>query len=185
MIEYYLSAPRVFGGSKKKAYEVAKTLQQAQPLEGKLAYARVLEGDNEDDEAMALYQEITKSYPKDPRAYLALGFEEQNNRNFKQAHDFFTKATKTSPKDEETQTAYTMALYQLGKTAMLSKDNIQAGIQSYEEYLSLPIAAGNPEPAWAHYRLGKLYEMANESDKAAKHLELAKQTTDRDLLRML
>ncbi len=185
MIEYYLNAPRLFGGSTKKAYEVAQKMQQMQPLEGKLAYARVLDGDDQDDKAMELYRELTQQYPKDPRAFLALGFEEQNNRNFETAHEFFSKAARTKPKDVETGTARAMALYQIGKTAMLSKNNLQAGIASYEEYLSMPIYQGNPEPAWAHYRLSKLYEIAEQPSMAEKHLELARQTEDKDLLRML
>ncbi|MEM7280765.1 MAG: tetratricopeptide repeat protein [Pseudomonadota bacterium] len=184
LMEYYLNAPRIFGGSAEKAMEAANRLKKLDPLEGKLAIASVYDDDDKDELAIEAYKKIIREHPSDPRAYMSLGFRTQAQGEYEEAHSYFSQASQT-PTTQVTQTSRSMALYQIGKTAMLSKTNIQQGIDAYIEYLELPLYGDNPVKAWAHYRLGNLYEMSGNAEKAKEHLTLARDTTDRDLLRIL
>lgn len=185
MIEYYTNAPRLFGGSTDAAIESAKKLQTIDTLEGRLALVDIYQDDDRDDEARAQLEAITREHPNDPRGFFSLGYIEQTAENYAKAHALFSRAAAMSGENEDAEDARKSALYQLGRTAVLSKQNVDDGITAYKEYLLLPTSGDLPDKAWAHFRLGTLYELEGESELANDHFDMASKTKDKDLKRRL
>ena len=57
------------------------------------------------------------------------------------------------------------ALYQIGRTAVLSNQFTQQGIQALEEYINKEIDSKSPSKNWARYRLAMLH--VTNSDKVS------------------
>lgn len=58
--------------------------------------------------------------------------------------------------------------YQYGRVASISGDNLDLGIQRFHFFIEQ-----NPDHAWAHYRLGLIYEHKEEFAQAAKEYQKA------------
>lgn len=185
LIQYYLNAPKLFGGGKEPALEQAKRLSAIDSVEGQLALADVHIDDDEEEQAQAILLDLVKTQGANPRALLQLGFMSQRNEDYAQAHTFFSQAAETRNTDLKSLEAKFAAKYQVGRTAVLSGENTRAGISAYKDYLAAKQYPGLPEKAWAHYRLGTLYQKDGDSVAAQEHFELARVTTDRDLKRRL
>ena len=70
---------------------------------------------------------------------------------------------------------YMAALYQIGRSAVFSGDNIDRGIECLQTYLPLEPGEDDPSLAWAHYRLGMLYEKQREFKAAEMEYDAALQ----------
>lgn len=185
MIEYFLNAPRLFGGSVEDALETAERLQTIDPFEGRLALANIYQRDDREDEARIEFEALTKEFPSDPRGFLNLGAIERDGENYDRAHRLFSKAAAMRSDNEEGQDAVKGALYQVGRTAVVSEQNVADGIAAYKKYLSLSVGDDLPAKEWAHFRLGNLYELSDQADLAHKHYAMARKTDDKDLKRRL
>lgn len=69
---YYLQAPGVVGGDKKKAAEVANDLIKTDPARGYLALVRIARADKEDAKLEGLYAKAVESNPASYEARIAL-----------------------------------------------------------------------------------------------------------------
>ncbi|MDQ6829272.1 MAG: tetratricopeptide repeat protein [Gemmatimonadota bacterium] len=67
----------------------------------------------------------------------------------------------------------TRPTYQLGKTAAMSGQRLDAGEAALKKYLTMPVTRGNPTPAGAHYRLGMIAERRGNSAGAKAEYETA------------
>jgi Tfp pilus assembly protein PilF len=72
-----------------------------------------------------------------------------------------------------------ITLYQVGRTASLSGENLDHGEQALKAYLAGPIPERGPEPAHAHYRLGTIYEKKGAKDLAREEYRTALQLNPR------
>jgi tetratricopeptide (TPR) repeat protein len=70
---YYLQAPGVVGGDKKKAAEIANDLIKIDPVRGYLALVRIARADKEDAKLEGLYARAVESNPASYQARIALG----------------------------------------------------------------------------------------------------------------
>jgi tetratricopeptide (TPR) repeat protein len=68
-----------------------------------------------------------------------------------------------------------MALYQMGRTASLSGQNLDRGEEALKTYLASPTPERGPEPAHVHYRLGTIYEKRGAKDLAREEYRTALQ----------
>ena len=67
----------------------------------------------------------------------------------------------------------TNALYQIGRTGVISGENLDRAIAALQQYLTTEPPAGQPTLANAHWRLGMCYELKGELDKARSEFEAA------------
>ena len=186
MITYYLNAPKLFGGDKDKAMELVERLTEIDPLEGRLTLIDYYAGIDEDDRAMALAEQAAKEHPNDPRPHLQLGFMAQGDEDFENAMIHFKHGAAAAAVDNDTRVARQGALYQVGRTAVFGEFEIDDGIDALSEYVELEIMAGLPSKAWAMYRLGLLYQLKDEADRAESLFRQALAATgDNDLKRQI
>ncbi len=76
------------------------------------------------------------------------------------------------------QKAYS-AWYQIGRVAGFSKTNYEEGIESLKHYIAFDDLPDNVfSLAWAHFRLGNIYEHQGNADLARAEYQLANTLND-------
>lgn len=110
-----------------------------------------------------------------------------NNRSTT-ARARFLQSKRTSQQQEKFQEAFELfeqmvadssenwaAIYQVGRTAALSGQNLERAEQCFKLYLQSDRGRNNPSLAAAHWRLGMVYERDGQKDLARQHYETALQ----------
>jgi tetratricopeptide (TPR) repeat protein len=80
---YFLQAPGVVGGDKKKAIEIANEMVKISPVRGYLALAHIAQADKEDGKLAELYKKAVESDPKyyESRIFLAQHYLDPQHTN--------------------------------------------------------------------------------------------------------
>jgi tetratricopeptide (TPR) repeat protein len=108
------------------------------------------------------YAAALKEKPDDRKTALMVGQYYQSRGRFSEAFDIFEKRARLDPPDPG-------ALYQIGKTAILSGQRLDRGEECLRLYVKGQPAEGEPSLAWAHFRLGMLLE--KKGDKPGARVE--------------
>ena len=166
LIIFYAEAPGIFGGSKDKAREFAAKLKELDKYMGYLAFARIYQKDKKYNLAEKEYIAAVSEFPEKLNARFQLGYFYQRQEQYSKAFDLFEEMVADS-------SDYLGALYQVGRTGVLSGQNLDRAEQAFKEYLSYEPANNNPSLASAHWRLGQLYERKNRKDLAKLEYEAA------------
>lgn len=166
MAMFYIMAPGLFGGSYSKAHAEEEIIDKLDPIQG--LQVRASEAANKDDVAGAetlLKQAIVQD--KTTGSLIALGLVYTDAKRYDDAFKTFRDATDKDPK------AYA-AWYQIGRVAGFAKTNYDEGIAALKHYLTFDDMPDNIQtPAWAHYRLGNLYEYQGQKDLARAEYQAA------------
>ena len=145
LIGFHLQAPGIVGGSKKRAEELARSFAQFAPLEGQLALANVYRQTNRDDDALQALRDLTDSLPNEPRAWFQLGMLVQAQEDYATAHNAFVRATEAGDEDApDDRTVRLSALYQVGRTAVFSNAEREAGIAALDGYIKAETSPDMP-----------------------------------------
>lgn len=179
MAQYYLQAPGFMGGSKSKAEKLAKSLSTFAPVEGHLLLAQVYRQTDRADAARATLAELTERLPDDPRGWLQLGFAQQGEEAYSDAHDAFARAASLGATSGDTVSELS-ALYQVARTAVFSSARVDDGIAAMRRYIEKRPAddASLPGVDWAHFRLGQLLSMRGDTEAADAAFQTALEVTD-------
>jgi tetratricopeptide (TPR) repeat protein len=166
LITYYSRAPGFVGGSKQKAREMLLELKRRNAYRGSLAAANLCT--REKDIACA-ERELTGMltiYADSSAVYASLAILYANENKFDKAFDLLDQRLRTKPNELTT-------LYQVGRTASLSGQNLDRGEQALKTYLASPPPEQGPAPAHVHYRLGTIYEKKGAKDLAREEYRAA------------
>jgi tetratricopeptide (TPR) repeat protein len=166
LAHYYLNAPSIAGGSKKKALEHVREIIKYEPVEGNVLMAGIHVKDEEYDLAIEKYKSCIAARPEntDYRYRLAMLF--QQLEDFDQCFAAFEEILEIDPGSPG-------ALYQMGRTAAISKTNLDRGIECLTEYLAAEAPPGYPGHDAAHWRLGMLFENKGEVSAAKREYKRA------------
>ncbi|MEL7298293.1 MAG: tetratricopeptide repeat protein [Pseudomonadota bacterium] len=182
LVQYYLQAPGFLGGDKDEALQLAKRSVSFSPIEGRLLVAQVYGQTKQPEQRAAVFEELISAAPDDPRAYLNIGFVQQNEENYEAAHRSFTDAANTSSSADGAEFARQSARYQIGRTAVFSEQRLKDGIEALTDYLDGEVGSGMPDKAWAQFRRGQLHLLASNNDDAQADFAAAKSaSTDKRL----
>lgn len=169
---YYIMVPGLMGGSYSKAHTEEEIIDKLDPIQG--LQVRANEAGNKDDVATGaalLKQAVAQD--KTSGSLISLGLFYAGNKQYDDAFKAFREAQAQDPK------AY-MAWYQVGKTAGLAKNNYDEGSAALKQYLSFTEVPDTlPSPAWAHFRLGNIYEDQGRHDDARAKYTLAGSMNER------
>jgi tetratricopeptide (TPR) repeat protein len=163
---FLLNAPPMVGGSVDKAKEQADIIVDYDPYRGQLFWAEIFKKEKNYDEAARAYEAAAAADPESPDPYYFLGMMYQGNEAFDEALAAFEKALTVDPEA-------TNALYQIGRTGVLSGENLDRAIAALEQYLETEPQPGQPTLANAHWRLGMCYEHKGDLEKARSEFEAA------------
>jgi len=160
LAKYYLTAPAIAGGSTKKALEHIDYIKSRNPQMGYHTLARYYYQQKEYPKAIGQYQAYLPHAREDSAAVLyQIGFIHQIQKNYPEAFAHFGQAIQADP-------AHLKAYYQYARTALFSGNQIEEGIQHLQYYIEQGGTPNGPDPASANWRMGMLYEAANQPEKA-------------------
>ncbi len=165
LMEFYLQAPAIVGGGVDKARAQAAELARRDPPRGHYARGRLAAHDKQPDAAAKAYVAAWEARPENAGYRMAAGLALQETKQWARAFDLFQAWTAEDPKAAG-------AWYQVGRTAALSGQRLDAGAAALKTYLSLPLTAGQAPLHHAWFRLGQV--QAQAGDKSAARSSFAK-----------
>jgi tetratricopeptide (TPR) repeat protein len=156
LMEYYLQAPGIVGGSVEKAREHAAELLKRSPYDGHLALARVAAYDKDEKLAEQEYRNASKQNPSRWQAYHRLGYLYMNQKRVDDAIGQFREYARVAPGDGN------------------SWDSLGEGLfakESYSEALEQFARASSVSPAWATpiYHMARCYDRMSKPAEALDH----------------
>lgn len=179
-IRFYLNAPGIVGGSVKKAVAMAEELVKFAPVDGYQMLLGIYRKEENDDKELEVASLLGEKFSDNPQAMLSSGLTFQSHKAYEKALKLFEKASRLKVDDGDLTPA--SALYQVGRTAVLSGQFTEKGIQALELYIELEGAPSLPSKNWARYRLASLYQQKGDAKKAKALATLAgKEKSDKEL----
>ena len=137
LMEYYLQAPGIVGGSVEKAKAQVAELQRRDPPRGHYALGRLAQYEERLDDARRHYLDAYAARPANPVYRMSAGIIHQDAKDWSKAFAVFEQWTREEPKAAG-------AWYQLGRTAVLSGQRLEEGVAAFNRFLALPEQPGQP-----------------------------------------
>ena len=156
MIQYYLQAPGIMGGSKDKARSMALEIRRRNPYRGAFAMASVCSAVKDHACVEREMQFVATNWPDSAVVHSQLASYYTSGKQYDKAFSVLDQRLKAKPNEGIT-------LYAFGRTASISGQNLDRGEKALRAYIAAPVANG-PSTANAHYRLGLILE--KKGDKA-------------------
>jgi len=172
LIIFYSRVPGFLGGNKEKAREMALEIMKRNAYRGSIAATSLCAADNDTLCVVRGLQEMMISYPDSAGVYAGLAVFYANQKQFDKAFAVLDERLRTRPNELRT-------LYQLGRTAALSGQNLDRGEQALKLVLANPTPESGPSPAGLHYRLGMIYEKKGAKDLAREEYRTVLQLNPR------
>ena len=172
LIIFYTRVPGFLGGNKEKAREMALEIMKRYAYRGSIAATSLCAADNDTLCVVRGLQEMMTSYPDSAGVYAGLAVFYANQKQFDKAFAVLDERLRTRPNELRT-------LYQLGRTAALSGQNLDRGEQALKLVLANPTPESGPSPAGLHYRLGMIYEKKGAKDLAREEYRTVLQLNPR------
>jgi len=155
---FYFSAPGIVGGSTKKAFREVEEIKKRDKKRGLILAGNLYRQQKDYPSAIETYQALMALEQENANWYLLLGSAYQLNKDYDLAFQFLEQALQ---KKETLAAAY----YQYARTGVLTKKKVDQSIAYMQQFLSLNDKASYP-PASAYWRLGMLYEIKGQQEKA-------------------
>ncbi len=166
LMEFYIQAPGLMGGSLEKARVEAAEIGRRDRLRGSGASGRIAEYEKRFDAALAEYGRAAREFPEriEPVVWtenLWIG-KKDYGRAFGAVDAFLERNPASMP-----------GCYQLGRLAALSGERGGPGAECLKRYLVYEPKPGEPGRAWAHVRLGQIQEKRGDRAAARREYEEA------------
>ncbi len=161
----YGALPRLLGGSNARATEQIAFIRRHDPAFASQLDGDFLAGEKKYDAALAAYNESARLNPR-PMIQVRISLLHQQKKEWDKAFAALDQALALDAN-------YPFALYQLGRTAALSGQQLDRGEKCLRTYLAMPLREEleNPSLASAHFRLGNILEKKGDSAGARAEYE--------------
>jgi tetratricopeptide (TPR) repeat protein len=163
LIQYYLQAPSMMGGSVEKAMEMATQIKKLKPAEGHRQLGNIYYREKKFEEAEKEFIAMVKA---DPSYESALANYYINQKQYSKAFTIFEKTLEQNPNDM-------LAAYQYGKVCALSGERLDKGEAYLRKYLTYTPKQNEPSHAGTNMRLGQIAEKRGNKSEAKKLFESA------------
>lgn len=166
LIEYYLEAPGLLGGSVDDALAQGNEIKKRDFVRGCEAIAGI---HVHEDNLAAAEQELkaaVQKAPSDPRALMAIASFYQIKKQWNAAFDNYETILKANP-------SHYTAMYQLGKAGALSGQRLDRAEECLKRYLQRTPASDEPPLSAAHHRLGMVLEKKGNKAQARAEYQMA------------
>jgi tetratricopeptide (TPR) repeat protein len=165
-LDFYLNAPGIAGGGMDKAQAEAVRIEHLSAYYGAFARATIAQKSKNWVTAETEYRSLIRAYPDSTRPVNALASLLQTQERFAEAFDVIDRRLARVPDD-------TFVVYQLGRTAALSGQNLSRGAAALERFLALLGVNDPASRAPAHYRLGMIREKQGDVQAARAQYDSA------------
>lgn len=166
LFQFCRHAPAFIGGGRTRAVAQAAELARIDRARGLRAEAALLEQDGKLALAESRLRAAVAAAPDVADHRFALGYFYVDHERWDPAFAVFEDIEREFPEERQ-------ALFQIGKAAALSGQRLAAGQSALKRYLQHKPRSGEPPHAWAHFRLGAIYERRKALEEAAAEYELA------------
>ncbi len=165
LVEFYLQAPSMMGGSMEKAVEMAKKIKAVDKPMGATTLANIYLKQNNHAEAEKEMTDLLKTDPNNANLVLGLGNVYLVSKKYQQGIDLYENFLK--------QNSSNMSItYQLGKFAAISGLVLDRGEACLKNYITNhKPAKSEPSHGGAYFRLGMIYEKRGNKAEAKKNYE--------------
>ena len=164
LIQFYLLAPGLVGGSTSRAREHAAEIAKQSAFRGALARAWIAEDRKEYDDAARAYRDALASAPDSLISYWGLAQLWQRGERFDSSFALMDDLIKRRP---DAMPAY----YYYGRASSLSGQRLPEAVRALQHYIAYEPREGDPPRSSAHYRLGLVYEHMGDREKAKGEFE--------------
>ena len=158
LIQYYVFAPGILGGSYEKAHKQADEIARRDSYLGILAHAGILSEEGEGERSLSLYKKAMRSQPKSWEAYHRLGMHYLSVQEPDDAITMFRKYIDVAPEQANSYNCLGQAYQQK---------------RMYAEAISAFQKALEKDPSLAHlvFRIAQLYEFKGVKNLALAHYQ--------------
>jgi tetratricopeptide (TPR) repeat protein len=174
LVGFHRMAPGMAGGDIDKALEYAQTLKKIDPLVGIASLVGVYQTMEKDDLAIKELDAGIVAYPDSSRLFFLRGMKALKDKKWAASYQDLNAALLVAIEDNEK----TNVLYQLGKLAVKSGENIKPAIDSLTTLMTM---SDHRYPQWGNLRLAQLYTTQGDFAKAKATLALIDDNDDDDL----
>lgn len=166
LIQYYVQAPGLLGGSIQKALDQAEEIRKRNALRGYLELGALYEREKKLADAEKAYLGAAKEKSERHVGEYRLGVFYQNTGAFDKAFELFESMIAANPSE-------TGALFQIGKTGAMSGQRLERATEALDAYLQTTPGRNDPSLAAAHWRLGMVHEKRQDRQRAKSEYESA------------
>ncbi len=159
--EFHLQAPGIAGGSKTEARKYITKIIELYPQRGHVLMAKLAVAEDNTAEMKTHLEKAVALNPNNTRVLLDKGLLEAEQKNYAEAIATFETCLQIENDNMDCH-------YQIGKTSQVGKVDYEKGKKAFQDFISMHIENKN-YLAYAHYRLGNIYQQ--EGDKAAAKAE--------------
>ncbi len=100
LLQFYLQAPSIVGGSIEEAQKLVPAIHHISPLEGDLAQLTIVQKSEDTEAINHQIETIEKNHGQDPRALFRCGLAYQGLKNFSSAYNTFSKLAQFKINDD-------------------------------------------------------------------------------------
>jgi tetratricopeptide (TPR) repeat protein len=166
LIEYYLQAPSMMGGSVENALQMANEINEINKIRGFFAKARVYDYQKDEVNTEKTYLQLIDSTPDVHDYHINLILFYQKYKRWEDAFKAIDNVLTKFPTAKEYH-------YQIIKTCSISNTKLEKADNAFKEYLTYQPAKEEPSHAWAYYRMGLIYELKKDIANAKTHYQKA------------
>ncbi|HVB28442.1 MAG TPA: tetratricopeptide repeat protein [Terriglobia bacterium] len=167
LMEFYLQAPWILGGSKEKAWDQIKAIASRNAAEGDLARAIYWRDLNEPSLAAKEYRKVMESKPAHAEAYFQVADFYEADRKPEEVEAAVRAASRIVPRDPR------LDYYEAVANAMKGQALVKAERDLKTYLLKAPPRDDFPPHASAHDWLGHIYELRGETRQAVEQYRFA------------
>ena len=162
LMQYYLQAPGIAGGSVEKARAQAREIARRNPYRGALALVSVARKEKDQNAVVRAFDSAIAQFPDSSAPYNALLAVLVDRKDWPRAWATLERLQRARP-------GLQTVGYTFGRTAALSGQRLDEGERFLRAYLQYEPKAREPGHGGAHWRLGMILE--HRGDKAGARKE--------------
>lgn len=166
LMQFLIEAPAPLGGDKVKAAEQATAIARINPFRGLSAQIAVASSTNDRVNVEKLLLQATTQFPDSVLGWANLSAMQADDHRPADAFGTITRwqARRTHPM---------FALFSIGRTAAVTGEQMDRGVQALQQFLRGQRNANDPPLANAHYRLAQIYERQHKVADAKVEYQFA------------
>jgi tetratricopeptide (TPR) repeat protein len=159
LIDYYLIAPAMMGGSEEKARQQAEEIRKRNLLDGHRAFGRVYTRQKKYEQATQEFAAAVREQPNSAKAHYYLGGALMNEKKYPAAAAELDTAIRLDP-------SFMPAYFRIGALAATANNNLARGEEALKKYLAHKPGDDEPSLGRAWYWLGNIYEKQGKKAEA-------------------
>ncbi len=202
LLEFYLRAPGLMGGSKQKAVDMGEEIGRIEPARGYLAQARLARENKDSSGEEAAYLKALAAAPHDYEILVSVAnfYSLDTQRKYDQVKKHSREAVKVDPGQVGAYSLLAFALaaeerwheldaalaeaeknvpddltphYQAGRALLYTTKDLPRAERYFHKYLGQEPEGEAPTLAHAHWRLGLVLEKEGRKPEAVREIEAA------------